>query len=138
VNKHVQAILDTVEEMRNGHEGCVTDLKCGSCFRCDFDKAVDRWRDQNKPLTDDGYAGDFYRTDYVVEGEDEFPHDMLRYAVSWPKDESDARAMGEGQGRRRRVTLTKYHRDPKPHLAEDRWLSKFRWKVVEVLDTVRD
>lgn len=39
--------------------------------------------------------------------------------------------------KRRRVTLTKHHRDPKPQLAADRWESKFRWKVVAVLDTVR-
>jgi hypothetical protein len=37
---------------------------------------------------------------------------------------------------RRRVTLSRYHRDPQPVLAEDRWLSKFRWRVVEVIETV--
>jgi len=90
-----------------------------------------------KKRFDDGYLGDLYRTDYVVEGVGEFPHDMLRYTQSWPKDETDSRAMGADCEGQRRVTLTRYHRDPTPHLAKDRWLSKFRWTVVEVLATVQ-
>ncbi len=89
-----------------------------------------------KKRLDDSYLGDYYRTDYVVGGTGEFPHDMLRYTQSWPKDEEDARKIGSDYEGPRRVTLTKYHRDPKPNLAEDRWMSKFRWTVVEVLDTV--
>ncbi len=34
-------VIAATEDMRKGHEGCVTDPPCGSCFRCDFDRAVD-------------------------------------------------------------------------------------------------
>ena len=84
-----------------------------------------------------GYLGELYRTDYVVEGSGEFPFDMLRYACSWPKGESDSFAMGADHDEKRRVTLSKYHRDPQPVLSEDRWLSKFRWRVVQVIETVK-
>lgn len=85
-----------------------------------------------------GYLGALYRTDFEVEGIGAFPVDMLRYTCSWPKGESDARSIEdsfEGSGRRT-ITLTKYHRDPEPHLAADRWLSKFRWNVRGVVATV--
>jgi regulator of replication initiation timing len=36
-----RGLFDAAVAMREGHEGCVTDPPCGSCFRCDFDKAVD-------------------------------------------------------------------------------------------------
>lgn len=92
----------------------------------------------------DGYVGDLYRTDYTVSGRGAFPVDMLRYAVSWPKDESDARAIEDslehgGSDDQFTVRLSKYHRDAQPHLCEDRWESKFRWKVLNngTIDTTR-
>lgn len=118
-------ILTAIEELRNDQDLGV------ACVQ-----GLDRLATDLKKRFDDGYLGDLYRTDYVVGGSGEFPHDMLRYTQSWPKDETDARKMGSDYEGPRRVTLTKYHRDPKPQLAEDRWLSKFRWTVVEVLDTV--
>lgn len=99
-------------------------------------EALNQLSSDLKQRFDDGYLGELYRTDYVVGGTGEFPHDMLRYTQSWPKDEEDSRKMGSDYEGPRRVTLSKYHRDPKPHLAEERWMSKFRWTVVEVLDTV--
>ena len=42
----------------------------------------------------------------------------------------------EAERLRRTVVLSKYHRDPEPSLAADRWESKFRWRVVRVVDTV--
>lgn len=118
-------ILQAIEELR--HDESISAREALSRL----------WTDLNKQLND-GYLGDYYRTDYVVEGSGEFPHDMLRYTQSWPKDETDSRAMGADAEGRRRVTLTKHHRDPTPKLAEDRWLSKFRWMVVEIIDTVQD
>lgn len=85
-----------------------------------------------------GYLGTLYRTDFEVEGSGAFPIDMLRYTCAWPKGESDTRAIEDsfdGAGRRT-VALTKYHRDPEPHLAGDRWKSKFRWNVLRVIETV--
>ena len=85
-----------------------------------------------------GYLGTLYRTDFEVEGTRAFPVDMLRYTCAWPKGESDALAIEdsiESPGRRT-VALSKYHRDPEPHLAADRWESKFRWRVVRVIETV--
>ena len=90
---------------------------------------------------EDGYFGDLYRTTYEVTGRGAFPVDMMRYAVSWPHDEADTHAIEESlesgsMDDQFTVKLSKYHRDPKPQLAEDRWLSKFRWKVLRVIDTV--
>ena len=85
-----------------------------------------------------GYLGTLYRTDFEVEGTGDFPVDMLRYTCSWPKGESDARAIEDSfdSSSRRTVALSRYHRDPEPHLAADRWESKFRWRVMRVVDTV--
>lgn len=85
-----------------------------------------------------GYLGTLYRTDFVVEGAADFPIDMLRYTCAWPKGEDDARAIGDSfdDAGRRTVTLSKYHRDPAPQLAADRWAAKFRWRVVRVIETV--
>ena len=88
-----------------------------------------------------GYLGTLYRTDFEVEGVGAFPVDMLRYTSSWPKDETDARAVEDsfdqpGIAAHRTITLSKYHRDPEPVLSGDRWASKFRWRVVRVVETV--
>jgi hypothetical protein len=32
--------------------------------------------------------------------------------------------------------LSKYHRDPEATLAADRWVSKFRWRVGRIIETV--
>jgi hypothetical protein len=86
-----------------------------------------------------GYLGTLYRTDFEVEGTDVFPIDMLRYTSAWPKDEIDARTIEDSYDERpwrRTVVLSKYHRDPEPQIAADRWQSKFRWRVVRVIETV--
>lgn len=87
-----------------------------------------------------GYLGELYRTTYEVQGKGEFPHDMLRYTCSWPAGENDSyriEASHDTSGSQvTTVHLTKYHRDPQPTLSEDRWLSKFRWKVTNVIETV--
>lgn len=79
-----------------------------------------------------GYLGTFYRTDFEVEGVGEFPVDMLRYTSAWPMGESDTSAIADSfdGGGRRKVMLSKYHRDPTPNLAADRWEAKFRWRVL--------
>lgn len=85
-----------------------------------------------------GYLGTLYRTDFEVEGTGAFPIDMLRYTCAWPKGETDTHAIEDsfdGSGRRT-IALSRYHRDPVPNLAGDRWASKFRWQVVRVIETV--
>jgi hypothetical protein len=37
----LEPVWEAAKAMRRGHEGCVTEPPCGSCFRCDFDRAVD-------------------------------------------------------------------------------------------------
>lgn len=89
-----------------------------------------------------GYLGTLYRTDFEVQGTGGFPVDMLRYTCAWPKDETDVFAIEESlldnlaDEARRTITLSKYHRDPEPVLAGDRWEAKFRWRVVRVIETV--
>lgn len=85
-----------------------------------------------------GYLGTLYRTDFEVEGTGAFPIDMLRYTCAWPKGETDTRAIEDSfdSSVRRTVVLSKYHRDPEPQLAADRWKSKFRWRVLRVIETV--
>ncbi len=93
-----------------------------------------------------GYLGTLYRTDFEVKGADALPIDMLRYTSAWPKGETDAQAIEDSldsdvratSPRRgpRTITLSKYHRDPEPQLAADRWEAKFRWRVVRVIETV--
>lgn len=84
------------------------------------------------------YLGTLYRTDFEVEGRGAFPVDMLRYTSSWPKGESDARAIEDSfdSSVRHTVCLSKYHRDPEANLAGDRWEAKFRWRVMRVIETV--
>jgi hypothetical protein len=98
-----------------------------------------------RTLAADGYIGDRYRTDYEVEGCDEFPIDMLRYTTSWPAREEDVYSISNGavhQGDFRpnlkyTVRLSKTHVDPEPNLAEERWISKFRWQVTRIIETVQ-
>lgn len=83
----------------------------------------------------DGYVGDLFRTRYTVTGHGAFPLDMLRYSTSWPNDEQDARTIEEsiehgGGNDQFTVRLCKYHRDANPNLCEERWESKFRWRVL--------
>ena len=73
-----------------------------------------------------------YRTEYVVEGDGDFPHDMLRYDEAFPARETDGRAMGHQD--RRQITLAKYHTDPQPQIAIERWRS-FTWRVLHIVDT---
>ncbi len=86
-----------------------------------------------------GYLGTLYRTDFEVEGTGAFPVDMMRYTCAWPKGEGDASAIEDSHDempRRRTIVLSKYHRDPEPVLAADRWEAKFRWRVARVIETV--
>jgi len=86
-----------------------------------------------------GYLGTLYRTDFEVEGTGAFPIDMLRYTCAWPKGEIDARTIEDSHDelpRRHTIALSRYHRDPEPNLAADRWESKFRWRVARVIETV--
>jgi hypothetical protein len=86
-----------------------------------------------------GYLGTLYRTDFVVEGKGPFPIDMLRYTCAWPADETGAKAIEDlfdNNTLHRTIVLSKYHRDPKPNLAADRWAAKFRWRVVRIVETV--
>jgi hypothetical protein len=120
-------ILEMIEKLR--HDESLSAREALSALSTDLQKRFD-----------DGYLGVQYRTDYVVEGEEDFPFDMLRYTQSWPTKEEEIRFVErplDGYPKRR-VTLSKFHRDPKPNLAEDRWERKFGWKVVEILGTVAD
>lgn len=86
------------------------------------------------------YVDPLYRTDYLVSGQGAFPLDMLRYTQSWPCTEVDARAIETSIELATvddpfTIRLTKYHRDQKPDLAEQRWSSKFRWRVVGTPET---
>lgn len=81
------------------------------------------------------YAGALYRTDYSVTGRGAFPVDMLRYTRSWPATEADVGEIERsielaGCDDAFTVRLTKHHRDPDPGLEEERWRSKFKWKLV--------
>lgn len=90
-----------------------------------------------KSITEIDYVGDLYRTDYAVEGQGQFPFDMLRYVCSWPaREEDEAALMGGHDAPLRRARLSTYHRDPTPQLAEVRWSGKFCWHVVDVVQTV--
>lgn len=87
------------------------------------------------------YVGTLYRTSFSVSGFGAFPVDMLRYERAWPATESDVAAIETSLELADAddpftVRLTKYHRDPAPRLAEERWVSKFRWKVVGVVETI--
>lgn len=65
---------------------------------------------------------------YVVEGQGEFPLDMLRKDGSWPAGQADALAMNASPERsapKRRVTLFTLER----FITEARWES-FGWRVV--------
>lgn len=118
--------------------GLASDLSAVRAIR----DCLDALREAEK----NSYLGTLYRTDYEVKGYGAFPIDMLRYTSSWPKGEIDAQAIEDSlddavvaaSPRRgpRTITLSKYHRDPEPQLAIDRWHVKFRWLVGRVLETV--
>jgi hypothetical protein len=87
------------------------------------------------------YVEPLHRTDFTVQGDGPFPIDMLRYTCSWPATEADARAIEESHEHADytdpfTVRLSKYHRDPKPELSDQRWRSKFRCTIVGVVETV--
>lgn len=87
------------------------------------------------------YVGPLYRTDFSVTGHGPFPIDMLRYTCSWPADESEAKTVEDSLEHADyadpfTIRLSRYHRDPKPNLSEDRWLSKFRCKIVGIVETM--
>jgi len=104
--------------------------------------ALTSLREKLVKVSETGYLGDLYRTDYIVEGRGPFPIDMLRYTCSWPKGESDVRQIEDslehgGPSDAFSITLTKHHRDPAPNLSYERWKIKFRWNVLRTIETVR-
>ena len=116
-----------LDEKRQGWNHIpVADLAIGDCI------------DALRAAEEQGYLGTLYRTDFEVEGAGAFPIDMLRYTCAWPKGETDASAIEDSfdSSTRRTVVLSKYHRDPEPSLAGDRWESKFWWWIVRVIETV--
>lgn len=101
---------------------------------------LDELTERLRAAMDVEYVGALYCTDYSVTGSGPFPVDMLRYTQSWPATEADAIGVEESLEHASyddpfTIRLTKYHRDPKPNLCEDRWQSKFRWKIVGVVET---
>jgi len=107
-------------------------------------QASDEFDDLVTEASRKGYVGDLYRTDYTVTGRGAFPMDMLRYAVSWPHDESDASNITYSQDDDNDtetyvIRLSKYHRDAMPQLCDERWEQKFRWKVLRnnTIETVK-
>ncbi len=65
---------------------------------------------------------------------------MLRYTHSFPADEEagvriTASCIDVGAWDERTIKLCKYHRDATPQLANDRWVSKFRWQVIGDAET---
>ena len=99
----------------------------------DVDRVLNSLANRLRDADANDYLGTLYRTDFKVTGRGAFPVDMLRYTAAFPKGEEDARAIENSFDRDgvTTITLTKYHRDPTPVLSEARWLSKFRWQVVE-------
>ena len=68
---------------------------------------------------------------FTVEGNGQFPYDMLRYDACWPTSARDADNMhgNDGDyGRLRRISLTSA-RDPWMAPTSGRWKS-FGWRVV--------
>lgn len=109
----------------------------------DISIAINKAKSAVDKAARDGYIGDLYRTDFTVTGRGAFPIDMLRYCNAWPKDETDARTIEHSAEEVTDqdkalwvVTLSKHHRDGTPQLADERWESKFRWKIVDK-DTAR-
>lgn len=127
--------FDVLNILKKEHDALRDDTDSGRAARYSLSNVML----ELKKRFEDGYFGDLYRTDYIVEGSDEFPFDMLRYTQSWPTLESEITLIEQPLDGypKRRVRLSKYHRDPRPQLAENRWSSKFHWKVVEVVETVQ-
>lgn len=77
-----------------------------------------------------------FRTDFVVEGEEDFPFDLLGVTQSWPKSPKDAKLAARALDGYvpRRVTLTTHHDGSSPHLAKERW-EAVEWRVVSVKTT---
>lgn len=57
-------------------------------------------------------------THFYVQGRDEFPFDMLRYDMCWPKDAIDAAKLTLTAGGRRTICLQ----------TDGRWIAVRRWK----------
>lgn len=77
-----------------------------------------------------------YRTDFVVEGEEDFPFDLLGVTQSWPTSPKDARLAGRALDGYpvRRITLTTHHDGSEPELHRPRW-EAVEWRVVSVQTT---
>lgn len=73
-----------------------------------------------------------YQTQYVVEGSETFPLDMLRYDEAFPARETDSHFIaGDGL---RQITLVKCHHDREPHIEVRRWVS-YGWRVLHIIET---
>jgi len=128
----IYAVLEKFRHDWNAYEGSAVQV-------------IDSITEHLRAAEQTGYLGTLYRTDFEVEGTGAFPIDMLRYTNAWPKGEIDSQAIEDSlddavataSPRRgpRTITLTKYHRDPEPQLAGDRWQAKFRWRVARVIET---
>ena len=68
----------------------------------------------------------FYEVYLVVEGNGEFPVDMLRYDSAFPAQECDTSAIGRHETRR--VVLCRRSVNQEPG-TPDRWRS-FTWKII--------
>lgn len=77
-----------------------------------------------------------FRTDFVVEGEEDFPFNLLGVTRSWPTSPKDAQLSArplDGYPPRH-ITLTTHHDGSSPHLAKERW-EEVGWRVVSVQTT---
>ena len=77
-----------------------------------------------------------YATTFTVMGHGDFPFDMLRYDMCFPKDTGDAHTLGDDRMKvvltdNRRVTLITYHSHKQWEPTTARWNS-FGWGVMDV------
>lgn len=76
-------------------------------------------------------ARKMYKFRTVVEGNGQFPLDMLRYDMCWPRTEADsAKCQPDWTPELRRVEVESFHDYAQWHPTEGRW-SSFGWKIVE-------
>jgi hypothetical protein len=77
-----------------------------------------------------------YRTEFTVEGDGRFPHDMLRYDACFPRDEGAARDMtaADHDSKHWTVTLVHYSDTATWQPTHGRWAS-FGWHVVEMRES---
>jgi hypothetical protein len=88
------------------------------------------YRNRLKPCHYDHGTDRMREVSFIVEGSGEFPFDMLRYDSCFPRDEGQARQMGDTHERRRVHLVRRIPADvPFPEPTVARWES-FLWRVV--------